>query len=417
MACIHPFRAWRYSSSAGDPANLLTQPYDKISPEMQERYYAASPHNLVRAILGKSNPSDTPSDNVYTRARGHLESWISSGVLVQDPEPALYAYFQRYEAPSEPGRSYLRKGLIALGAVEEYSLGTVHRHELTHSGPKQDRLELLRHTRAHCGQIFMLYEDPQLAVEACLDHAAQAPPLTRLVDDYGAEHSLWRIGAPDEINRIQRLMAPARLLIADGHHRYETALAFRIENPKLAGAGKVMMTFVNLCSSGLVILPTHRVVSRMTGFDPARLIEQAAGLFQIRELPSSEALGAELARARPGQAVLGAQLQGDSRFFALETEARGRPDAVVLHELILGQLLGLTEEAVRDLRHIRYVRGFEAASAQLADPEVQAVFFLNPAPVRQVAEVAFAGGVMPQKSTDFYPKMLSGMAIYRMEAS
>src|SRR5713226_3766511 len=231
MAKIFPFRAYRYTSRAGDPARLLTQPYDKITPEMQERYFSQSPYNLAHIIRGRSNPTDTETNNVYTRAARYLEEWIAGGILAPDAGPSFYAYFQKFTAD---GATHLRPGLIALGAVEDYSEGTVFRHELTHTGPKRDRLELLRHTRAHFGQIFMLYDDPAIRVEAWLDRAAQGPPVKCLNDEYGVEHALWAISSPEAIAAIQDAMAPQKLLIADGHHRYETALAFRNENPGLA---------------------------------------------------------------------------------------------------------------------------------------------------------------------------------------
>jgi len=428
MAQIVPFRAYRYSSRAGDPARLFTQPYDKITPEMQQRYFSLSPYNLAHIIRGQSNPADTETDNVYTRAAAYLENWISTGLLTQEPEASLYAYFQKFQAP-DSGRSYLRKGLIALGAVEDYSQGTVFRHELTHTGPKRDRLELLRRTRAHCGQIFMLYDDPKLAVDACLDRVAHDAPITCVTDEYGAEHSLWRIDDPGEVAQIQRLLAPSKLLIADGHHRYETALAFRKGNPNLSGAAHVMMTLVNLRSPGLVILPTHRVVANLPPFDAADVLRRAEVFFTSEVVSGPEALAEKLDRAAPDRVVVGAMLKGDPRCFVfavdpaqldallpnLNVEER-RLDVVALHQVLLAQVLGLTEQAVREENNIRYVRGREAAARSLEEPDVQAVFFLRPVGVQQVAEVAFSGGVMPQKSTDFYPKLLSGLTIYRIES-
>ncbi len=408
MAKIYPFRAYRYSARAGDPARLLTQPYDKITPEMQERYLGLSPYNIAHIIRGPSYPSDTPAENVYTRAARYLNDWISRGILVQEPAPAMFAYFQKFRLP-DTGEVRVRKGLIAVGAVEDYSEGTVFRHELTHSGPKRDRLELLRHTRAHFGQIFLLYDDPRLAADAVLEEAARAAPAICTVDEYGAEHSLWPIGEAETIVTLQRLLAPQRLLIADGHHRYETALAFRKENPGLPGADRVMMTLVNLRSPGLVILPTHRVLTGLDGFDPGRVVEQARARFAVEELSSLEALQARMRAAGPGRVVIGALLGG--RPYAFET-ASAELDVAVLHEVLLTQAAGLSPEAVRDEQGIRYVRGFQEAART---PGAQAVFFLNPVPMDRVAEVAFSGGVMPQKSTDFYPKLLSGITIYKLE--
>jgi uncharacterized protein (DUF1015 family) len=426
MARIYPFQAYRYSPGAGDPACLLTQPYDKISPEMQERYLSLSPYNLAHIIRGRVLPGDSANDNVYRRAARYLKEWIAQGVLVRDPQPEFFAYFQRFEAA---GALRLRKGLVGLGAVEDYSQGIVFRHELTHSGPKRDRLELLRQTRAHFGQLFMLYDDPSFAVEALLDEAAaQSEPVLRVTDEYGAEHLLWPVCHPEKVAAIQRLLEPHRLLIADGHHRYETALAFRNENPGLPGADRVMMTLVNMRSPGLVVLPTHRVVGNIPDFQFSRVLRQAGAFFAVEEYASLGALEERLRRAETGQIVLGAVFQGDPNFYAFEADnnqvdnllpelspAERRLDVVALHQVFFARVLGLTPESVRDERNLRYVRGYEEAAACLEEPNTQAVFFLNPVRVEQVAEVAFSGGVMPQKSTDFFPKLLSGVAVYKLE--
>ncbi len=405
MAKIFPFRAYRYSARAGDPARLLTQPYDKISPQMQERYFSLSPFNVAHII----------KNGEYTRAAASLREWIDGGILELEEQPAFFVYFQRFVAP-DGGPERLRKGLIGLGAVEDYSQGNVFRHELTHTGPKRDRLELLRQTRAHCEQLFMLYDDPSGAVEARLDHAAQDPPLLEVEDEYGAGHCLWRISKAAEVQAIQRLMAPRKLLIADGHHRYETALAFRDENPGVEAAARVPMTFVNLRSTGLVILPTHRVVGGLADFEPEGVLQRAAEMFHVEQSPSLDALRERLERAPPGAARLGGVFRGDRRVFTFESRLpAGRPDAALLHDDLLAKALGLSAEAVREERHIRYVRGFHEAARAIQDADSQAVFFLRPPRVEQIAEVAFSGGVMPQKSTDFYPKMLSGLTIYRID--
>ncbi len=411
MARIFPFRAYRYSPQAGELERLLTQPYDKITPEMQERYYAASPYNLVRLILGRPEPADDEAENVYTRGKRHMTQWIGRGVLVREAQPALYAYFQQFEVD---GQTRLRKGLICLGAVEDYSEGTVFRHELTHSGPKRDRLELLRHTRSHFGQLFLLYDDPRMEVDGWLDRAAEGEVAAAVTDEYGARHLLWTIPDPEAIATFQRLLEPHRLLIADGHHRYETALTFRNENPRLPGADRVMMTLINMRSPGLVILPTHRVVANLPHFRLGEVLRRASDDFSVEPLSGAEALRARLAGAATARIAIGAVFQGDPAWYALEADRAGRLDAAVLHERLLERVLGLSPEAVRDQKHLRYVRGFEEAAAQIRQPAVQAVFFLNPARIEQLAEVAFAGGVMPQKSTDFFPKLLSGLTIYRL---
>ena len=405
MATLKPFQPYRYTPKAGDPARLLTQPYDKISPAMQVKYLAASPYNLVRVILGERCSEDTASDNVYTRAAQYLHDWTRDGILAQDPTPAFYAYFQDFDVPDTQERA-TRMGFIGIGKVEDYSAGVVYRHEQTLSGPKKDRLELLRHTRGHFGQIFMLYPDREGSVDALLAKAAESAPELDVLDEYGARHRLWPITDPATTELMQSLMSDKKLLIADGHHRYETALAYRNENPGDAAAEYVMMTFVNMYSPGLKILATHRVLRNLEGFQAAALLTKArAAGWSVREgIPE-----------RGPQTSVRIGLVAASRAYVLERQRRdGELDVPVLHTEILGDLLGISEESVRDERYITYVRGIEAAVAEVRERGAQAAFLLEPTPIEDMARIAFAGGVMPQKSTDFYPKLLSGVTIYRL---
>ncbi len=410
MARIYPFQALRYTPQAGPLASLVTQPYDKISSAMRERYLSLSPYNLVRLILGERQPEDNQAANVYTRAAAHLNDWIARGMLARDAEPAIFPYFQDFTVP-DTGERLTRKGFIALGAVEDYSAGIVHRHEQTLAGPKKDRLELLRHTHAHFGQIFMLYPDRAGEVDALLEQATQAAPLAEVTDEYGVGHRMWRLAAAA---RIQESMTDKKLLIADGHHRYETALAFRNENPQLAGAGRVMMTFVNMYSPGLKILATHRLVN---GIDRSQLpqdfLNRAADDFSVVEIGSLDRLRSALERA-DGPTVIGAAI--GTRLFLLESrQPAGELDVRALHDRLLAKALGIGEEAVRDEKHLRYVRGLDAAVAEARSGAAQIAFLLRPTSIDQVAGTSFSGGVMPQKSTDFYPKLLSGMTIYKMD--
>ncbi len=409
MARIYPFHPFRYTAKAGSLDKLVTQPYDKITPAMRERYLAASPYNLVRIILGERHAEDSESDNVYTRAARYLNDWIARDILARDAEPGVFPYFQEFTEP-DSGERLVRKGFIALGGVEDYSAGIVHRHEHTLAGPKKDRLELLRHTHAHFGQIFMLYPDPAGEIDAMLDAAAQAPPLAEVTDEYGAIHRLWKIAGGEA---IAARMCDKKLLIADGHHRYETALAFRNENPGLAGADRVMMTFVNLHSPGLRILATHRLVSGLAEGFADRFLRDAASDFQAAEIDSPARLQ-QAWRDHPGRTVIGAAIA--NRLWMLEARgATGELDVRVLHERLLGKVLGIGEEAVRNEQHLRYVRGLDAALEQARSGAAQIAFLLKPTSIQQVAETSFGGGVMPQKSTDFYPKLLSGLTIYKLD--
>jgi uncharacterized protein (DUF1015 family) len=410
LARIFPFQPLRYTSKAGNLHNLVTQPYDKISPSMQARYLAASPYNLVRIILGERKADDTESDNVYTRAARYLNDWIAHDILARDPEPGIFPYFQEFTVP-DTGERLVRKGFIALGAVEDYSAGIVHRHEQTLAGPKKDRLELLRHTRAHYGQLFMLYPDAAGEIDVHLDHAAQCPPLAEVTDEYGAIHRLWKIA---DSGRIASLMADKKLLIADGHHRYETALAFRNENPNLPGADRVMMTFVNMHSPGLQILATHRLVNGIPteGF-PDGFLRSATGDFEVSEIASLDHLK-QAWKESGSRTAIGAAI-GARLFLLAARDARDELDVRVLHERLLGKALGIGEEAVRNEQHLRYIRGLDAAVEEARNGAAQIGFLLKPTSIQQVADTSFHGGVMPQKSTDFYPKLLSGLTIYKLD--
>jgi len=271
MAQVFPFRAFRFNPQVAPFERVLTQPYDKISPQRQAEYYAMHPHNLIAVEKGRTLENDDAHNNVYTRAAAKVEEWIRDSVLLQDPAPAFYAYTQEFTVPGSNERR-TRRGFIGAGQLEDYSAGIVFRHEHTLSGPKADRLELLRHTRLHTGQLFMLYSDPQKRVDAVIAEAEKsAAPATGLTDEYGVIHRLWPITEADRIAAIQEAMDDQKLVIADGHHRYETALNYRNERRAQAGASAIptasyeraMMTFINTRSEGLTILATHRVVANV----------------------------------------------------------------------------------------------------------------------------------------------------------
>ena len=407
---MYPFQPLRYTPQAGSLDTLVTQPYDKISSAMQSRYLSLSPYNLVRIILGERRPADNESDNVYTRAANYLQEWQAKGVLARDPAAALFPYFQEFTMP-DTGERLVRKGFIGLGPVEEYSAGIVHRHEQTLTGPKKDRLELLRHTHAHFGQIFMLYPDAAGEVDQLLDEYSAGAPLAQVIDEYGAVHRLWRA---TETARLQSVMRDKKLLIADGHHRYETALAFRKENPHLPGADRVMMTFVSMHSPGLKILATHRLVNGIptSGF-PDEFLRAAADDFQVAEIDSLDKLKRMWAVCGD-RTVLGAAI-GNRLFTLEERDARNELDLQILHQHVLGKVLGIGEDAVRDEKHLRYQRGLDAAVEEARKGAAQIAFLVRPVSVTQVADISFGGGVMPQKSTDFYPKLLSGLTIYQLD--
>jgi uncharacterized protein (DUF1015 family) len=263
MADILPFRALRYDLQRVAASQVVTQPYDKITPAMQQQYYEASPYNLVRIILGRREADDNTTNNVYTRAAGNARQWRKEGILRQDSLPSVYTCSQAFTAPS--GARFERRGFIALGRVEDYAAKVVFRHEQTLAKPKADRLDLMRATRVHYEQLFLLYEDPG-EIDGLLSSGPAAKPTIEVADEYGVAHRVWQISDPAVIKSVQDRMRDKKLVIADGHHRYETALNFRDECRAAAPADAqapyefVMMTFVNMNDPGLLVLPTHRLV-------------------------------------------------------------------------------------------------------------------------------------------------------------
>jgi uncharacterized protein (DUF1015 family) len=433
MAEILPFQAWRYSSRH-PLSSLVTQPYDKITPAMQERYYAASPYNLVRIILGKPQSGDDERNNVYTRAAKDFVSWRKDGVLQRDEQPSIYFYSQLFTPPGEGITQHERRGFIALGRLHDYAEKVVFRHEQTLAKPKADRLNLLRATRAHFGQIFMLYSDPAEKVEAQFAASTSLPPTACVCDEYGVEHRLWQISDTTTIAAVQKLMSEKSLIIADGHHRYETALAYRDERRKgttvesCAPYEKVMMTFINMDSPGLLILPTHRVISGIGETRVAKMMESAISFFSVTKLTSddlNEALeklraagkkqSAILVITRDGLYLLNALSEQTNAQLASLSAAQRSLDVNLLHKLLLERELGLSEDSIRNQENISYYREAEQAAAQVRNGKADVAFLLNPVRAEQMRDIALAGEVMPQKSTDFYPKLLSGLTIYALE--
>jgi len=318
----------------------------------------------------------------------------------------------------------------------------VFRHEQTLSKPKSDRLNLLRATRAHFGQIFMLYSDPALTAEKILFSGTTAPEI-EVTDEFGVTHRVWKVSDMSTINILLGAMEDKKLIIADGHHRYETALAYSHEHtpPSVTRTERnlanttpqpaypeaaVMMTFVNMDSTGITILPTHRVVFGLADFSPATFVERAEKFFDVRPVTSDDPaeltklLGRQpgtafIAITRLGYHLLSAKPAAVAQALANLPERQRRLDLAQLHSLVLQELLGIHPEAIREQRNLRYVRDAAEAIEQVWRREADVAFLTNPITLGQLREVAFAGDVMPQKSTDFYPKLLSGLAIYALD--
>ena len=431
MADIRPFSALRYNLRQVSPSQVVTQPYDKITPAMQERYYAASPYNLVRIILGRRETADNTAENVYTRAREYGRKWRAAGILEKDAAPSIYAYSQSFTAPS--GANCERRGFIALGRVEDYSAKVVFRHEQTLAKPKADRLDLLQATRTHYEQLFLLYEDAG-EIDALL--ATSQKPEIDVSDEYGVAHRVWQITDARTIASVQEKMRDQKLVIADGHHRYETALNFRNECRAAAKDSNldapyefVMMTFVNMNDPGLLVLPTHRVVHSLDSFSAENFQHAAHQFFAIENVDAGIAAekAAEILRnqGRAGTALLAitpdrafllhSPKPAAAKFLSGLSDRQQSLDVVQLHKCLLEGVLKLSEESIRNQQNLSYLRDAGEAISQVRNREANIAFLMNPCPVRAVRDVAFAGEVMPQKSTDFYPKLLSGLTAYALD--
>ncbi|MGH9725376.1 MAG: DUF1015 domain-containing protein [Candidatus Acidiferrales bacterium] len=441
MAEIQPFRAFRYDTGKVKLADVLTQPYDKISAAMQEKYYAASPFNLISVEKGKVFADDTIANSVYSRAAKKMEEWIAQKVLVQDAAPGIYVYTQEFTVPGTQTRR-ARMGFIALGRLEDYEAKVVHRHERTLPAPKADRIELQRQTRAQTGQLFMLYDDPARKIEILLEEITRKPAPAELIDEYGVTHRLWPVTDAALIERVQKEMAGQKLVIADGHHRYETALHLRNEARKLRGQAQpmaveefAMMTFVNTHSRGLTILPAHRLLLNRANFDFEKFRNAVSPWFDwysypfvnhderaaacgefLRDLDSDKHHRRAIGIYAGGSAFYLFLLRRDADLGSLLpdiSDAQRGLDVVLLHRLILEKGLGITPEAVAAEKSVGYEREIGVALAAVDQGGAQMAMLMKAVRVQQVMDIALGGDVMPQKSTDFYPKLMSGIAIFR----
>ncbi len=460
MARIYPFRALRYDTAKIKMEDVVTQPYDKITPAMQQAYYDRSKYNLIRVILGKKEADDTdafapdasstPQHNVYTRAAESLTSWRKKGILREEAEPALYGYSQTYQVPGTKDIQE-RKGFIALGHLYDYADKVVYRHEQTFPKHKSDRLALFKATRAYCEQIYMLYSDPAFTAEKLIfgadkDGADTTPADLSITDEYGVVHKVWKLTDPTLINLIVTAMADKKLIIADGHHRYETSVAYAKErsaqlklplnqpldpDEKLSPGhlpvpafpeAAMMMTFVNMDAPGITILPTHRVVSGLEAFSSADFITRASRFFTITELASPDL--AALAKA-DHTALIAVTLDGSYLLTAKAdviaaaltdiSPRQAELDVVQLHRIILDKLLGLDQETITRLGNVRYIREADEAVSLVTSGDADIAFLIRPITLDQLRDISLSGDVMPQKSTDFYPKLLSGLAIYALD--
>jgi uncharacterized protein (DUF1015 family) len=415
MADVQPLRALHYDPAVAGPlADVVAPPYDVIDAAQRAELLSRSPYNVVAIDLPQDGPDGADR---YAVAGELLESWQLQGALARDAEPALWAHTQDYTGPD--GQRRTRRGFFCRVRIEEYGAGRVRPHERTHPGPKEDRLRLTRATRANVSPIFSLYSDPTQAAWAALAPATEAEPWGEVTDGDDTVHRLWRVGDPEAIAAVQAATSQAELLIADGHHRYETMQAYAEE---VGGEGEhryILMCLVALEDPGLTVFPTHRLIR---GLDAERRETLGAALradFEIEEVSTEELapppgtgplqLGyIDAHHQRPlrltlrDQAIADAALPGSS-------SAYRHLDTGVLEALVLKPALGLSDDDIAHFNGLFYARDDAEALAMVRSGEYEAAFLMRPTPVEQVQAVAAEGENMPPKSTYFFPKLLTGL--------
>ncbi len=417
MTEVQPLRALHYDLAVAGPlADVTAPPYDVIDATQRAELLARSPYNIVAIDLPEGEPDR------YAAAAGLLETWQLQGALVRDTEPAVWAHTQDYTGPD--GRRLTRRGFYCRVRIEQYGPGRVRPHERTHPGPKEDRLALTRATRANVSPIFSLYSDPTQAAWSALEPATEQAPWGEVTDAEGTTHRLWRVADPQTIAAVQQATNDAELLIADGHHRYETMQAYAQE---VGGEGEhqyILMCLVALEDPGLTVFPTHRLIGNLDE-DRHRALNAALERdFEVTEVPveriappeqSPDALtplqlgyidrdGRALRLTLRDQAIADAALPDRS-------QAYRQLDTGVLEALLLKGALGLSDEDISHLNGLFYARSTEEALQLVRAGAYDAAFFMRPTPVAQVRDVAAAGENMPPKSTFFYPKLLTGLLL------
>ncbi|HBK54052.1 MAG TPA: DUF1015 domain-containing protein [Syntrophomonas wolfei] len=430
MADIIPFRGLRYNpEKISNLASVVTPPYDIIDESAQARYYAENPANVIRLELGLIFPQDSSSNNRYTRAAQYLEKWQEDQTLLAEEKAALYLYQQEFNFR---GEKVVRTGFVCGLKLEPYEKGNILPHEETLSKPKADRLQLMRATNSNFSSIFGLYSDEQKEAEQLLlaEVKEQAPDIN-IIDEAGETHKIWVIKNEELIERIVALLADRPVYIADGHHRYETALEYyhEMKEQGLQGYDYVMATLVNVFDEGLVVLPTHRLVGNIPGFKLDAFMNRLADLFEI-ELYKDKNIGAfmqELESRGKKHRVFGMYSGKDIFFLELknpeqaskllpdnESAAWEKLDVALLDNIILDQLLGINDQKRRSQENLAYTRSEEWLMEQIDNRNYQLGFLLNPTRVEEIIAVAQARDKMPQKSTYFYPKLITGLIINKM---
>jgi uncharacterized protein (DUF1015 family) len=424
VATVRPFQGILYDPKRVDLSQVVAPPYDVISPTDQRRYYRQDPHNVVRLIAGEVHPTDTAEDNKYTRAAGFFQQWLADGILRREAGPGLYVYQHQFVDPIN-SQERVRRGLLGVVELEPFGSGVLP-HEQTHARAKADRLSLTRAVVANLSPVFALYEDPASAVGPIINSAIAAAPRLSITGEDGDQHTLWSISGAEQTHELAEVFSASRLYIADGHHRYETALNFRNkqrqDHPEAspdAAFNFVLMLLVDVADPGLTILPTHRLLHDFERFDAA-LVSRLGSRHRVTPRPDRAALLAAMQEPATGHRIGIALTPTD--YVTVDVEHAGAEDPVsrldvsVLHQEILQRELGLEPAELESERYLSYSRDVGGLLDRVETGAGQAAFLLRPPAVSDVVEVARAGQVMPQKSTYFFPKPASGIVFNPLAA-
>ena len=432
MATIKPFRAIRYNQEKIDHINhVISQPYDRVRYGLQDEYYNLSEYNVTRIIKGREFEGDNDKNNVYTRANGFLNQWLKDQILVREDKPAYYVYHQIFPLPS--GKTITRKAFICAFELTGFEEGIVLPHEKTHAGPKIDRLNLTRATETYFGNIFMLYPDPENRIDAIFDQVINRQPdiEAKELHEKDVLHQVWVVTDPEAIQGVNEEMAPkTNLIIADGHHRYETALNYQNEMrdkhpdaPQRAGFNHRMVALVSMSNPGLTILPTHRLIFDYQKMSGEKILEKAGEYFTIEELKNQGNLEEKMAQGENQIGKVGF-VSKDGYFLLtlvkqeiMETLAPDRVqawrelDVSILHKLLFSHIMEVDEKKIDNLENIKYLREPDLGYVEVSKTESSFLFILNATRIDQVTACTDVGEKMPQKSTDFYPKIVTGFAM------
>ncbi len=429
MVEVVPFNGQRYNGEKSGPlSDLIAPPYDVIRPNLQEELYARNPHNVVRLILGKQHEDDTDANNRYTRSARDFADWQSKGILKEDAEPSFYVYSQEY---TFNGQINNRIGFFARVRLEDFDKGNICPHEFTLAKAKKDRAQLIRACRANFSPVFSLFSDPGGTIDGKLAKIIEQPPLTE-IDEDSVIHRMWKVDDTETVQFLSGSFKDKKVYIADGHHRYETSLAYHKEHgAEVPDSAHVMMFLTNLDAQSLAIYPTHRQLKCPAPFNRQTFIKQLEPYFNVESLPKDQTanqLTARLEKAgKDGVAFCAYLGQGNALLLKLKDIEHVVPfmeddsndlkvlDVYQLHTLVLRELLGIDTRKPEHQQYITYNVRTEESMAKVDAGTLDLVFFMNATRMDEVRELAEKGIRLPQKATYFYPKLLSGLVINRFK--